>query len=108
MISTKIYFQTAAIGGTSKNNLHVWHADIRELRVLLFYLEKPVKEVQSRAWICFFIRMCEKLIFGAFFQACAKFAQKLPKIIENIGCNKTNIRPKISKSKFYLIHSFGT
>ena len=39
-----------------------------------FYPEKPAKDDKSRAWIRFFIRICEDLIFGVFFHSCAKFA----------------------------------
>ena len=32
-----------------------------------FYPETPVKDFKSQAWIRFFIRICEDLIFGVFF-----------------------------------------
>ena len=35
---------------------------------------KPVKEGKSLAWICFFIRICERLISRKFFQSFAQFA----------------------------------
>ena len=39
-----------------------------------FYPETLVKEFKSRAWIRFFIRICEDFIFGVFFYSCAKQA----------------------------------
>ena len=39
-----------------------------------FYPETLVKDFKSQAWIRFFIRICEDLIFGVFFHSCAKFA----------------------------------
>ena len=41
---------------------------------LFFYPETLAKDFKSQAWIRFFIRICEDLIFGVFFHSCAKFA----------------------------------